>query len=177
MNIQLVYEELKSASDFELFRLQVAIGKLLEDPSKIAPLKGKIQIGMDTEYFCTERNKSIACTVLQIRRTRVAIKEKNTGKKWALPFYALNLDDIETPLQSNQQKGITKAELAIGDTVGFIDSRDNQEFFGQVIKLNPKRAVIIIDNTSWTVPYEMLFPVLTSGIDAEKQTLLIAERD
>ncbi|MEI8634058.1 hypothetical protein P4S72_22185 [Vibrio sp. PP-XX7] len=47
----------------------------------------------------------------------------------------LNLDHVETTLVSNKAVGLSKAELAIGETVGFINSKDNQEHIGQVSKL------------------------------------------
>ena len=34
MNIQQVFEELETASDFELFRIKSAIDKVLEDPDR-----------------------------------------------------------------------------------------------------------------------------------------------
>jgi len=39
MNIQSVFQALQSASDFELFRLKVAIDKLLDDPERINVLR------------------------------------------------------------------------------------------------------------------------------------------
>ncbi|WP_122055704.1 hypothetical protein [Vibrio sp. Evd11] len=177
MNIQHIFEELESATDFELFRLKSAIEKVLEDPDRTHALKRKIQVGMTVEYFCTERNKALLCTVLKVGRSRVSIREQDTGQQWSLPFYFLNLDHVETTLVSNKAVGLSKAELAIGETVGFINSKDNQEYIGQVSKLNPKRAVVLVGNTGWTVPYSMLFPVLTSEAGESKQTLLLAERD
>ncbi|WP_299694408.1 hypothetical protein [uncultured Vibrio sp.] len=177
MNIQHIFDELESATDFELFRLKSAIEKVLEDPERTTVLKRKIQVGVAVEYFCTERNKAVLCTVLKVGRSRVSVREQDTGQQWSLPFYFLNLDHVETTLVSNKAVGLSKAELAIGETVGFINNKDSQEYIGQVSKLNPKRAVVLVNNTAWTVPYSMLFPVLTSEAGESKQTLLLAERD
>ncbi|MCG9552894.1 hypothetical protein L1D11_05735 [Vibrio sp. Isolate32] len=173
MNIQQVFEELEKASDFELFRIKSAIEKVLEDPDRAKALKAKMTVGMEVEYFCTERNHYMLCSILKVGRTRVEIREKETGKGWSLPFYFLNLDHIDTELISNKAVGLSKAELSIGQTVGFISSRDNQEYIGQVSKLNPKRAVVLVANTAWTVPYSMLFPVLDSEAGLVKQTLIL----
>ncbi|MEZ8403356.1 hypothetical protein AB6D75_08890 [Vibrio splendidus] len=176
MNTQKVFEELETASDFELFRLKSAIEKVLEDPDRARALKAKITVGMEVEYFCTERNNSVLCTILKVGRTRVDISEKETGKGWSLPFYFLNLDHIDTELVSNKAVGLSKAELSIGQTVGFVSNRDNQEYIGQVSKLNPKKVVVLVGNTAWTVPYSMLFPVLDSEASQTKQTLILADK-
>ena len=178
MNIQTVFQELQSASDFELFRLKTAIDKLLDDPERIDALRQKMIIGMQLDYFNAEDNRSVACELLDIKRTRATVREIETGQRWTLPFYYLNLDHISTDLVSNKKQGLSKAELAIGSTVGFISSQDNQEYIGRVGKLNPKRAVILVNKgtgeVQWTVPYSMLFAVIESDLD-DGNTLLLAD--
>jgi len=173
MNIQSVFSELESASDFELFRLQQAILKVLDDPDRMQRLKRKIQVGMTVDYFCTQRNTLVACQVTKLGRTRVSVVECETQQRWTLPFYWLNLDHIEADIVTSTPNGLSKAELAVGQTVGFIDPRDNQEYIGQVIKLNPKRVVLGIDNKQFSVPYSLLFPVFVSQAQDAKQTLLL----
>lgn len=175
MNIQHIFKELESASDFELFRIKTAIEKVLEDPDRIQQLKRKIRVGMDVEYFCPDRNKSISCIVVDIKRSRVTVKENVSGQQWTLPFYFLNLDQVETELMSSKAVGMSKAEIAVGDYVGFFNSRDSKEHIGQVVKLNPKRVVIVVENCTWSVSYQMLFPVLvseTEETEESKQLLL-----
>lgn len=172
MEIQSIFDEIQSLSAFELFRLQSAIYKTLEDPERVTALRQKIHVGMKVDYFCTERNHAIPCSVLKVSRSRVNVEEHDTQKRWSLPFYSLNLDHIETELVLPRTKGISKATLFIGSTVGFINNRDNTEHIGQVTKLNPKRAVILVNNTPWTVPYSMLFPVISCGSQEHDQMLL-----
>lgn len=178
MNIQHIFQELQSASEFELFRLRVAIDKLLEDPERSNALRKKLVIGMHLEYFNDAENRAIACELLEIKRTRASVREIDTGKRWTLPFYFLNLDHITTELVANNKHGMSKAELSIGSTVGFVSRKDNLEYIGRVGKLNPKRAVILVENArgeaQWTVPYSMLFPVIQSELD-DNQTLLLAD--
>ncbi|MCW8336634.1 hypothetical protein [Vibrio paucivorans] len=173
MNIQSVFSELESASDFELFRLQQAILKVLDDPDRVQRLKQKIQVGMTVDYFCAERNTLITCQVTKLGRSRVDVVELESQKRWSLPFHWLNLDHIEADIVTSKPNGLSKAELAVGQTVGFVDPRDNQEHIGQVVKLNPKRVVLAIDNKQWSVPYSLLFPVLVSQAQESKQTLLL----
>ena len=173
MQIQQLFEELESASDFELFRLQSAIQKMLDDPERTTQLKQKIQVGMKVDYFCTDRNLSIPCSILKVGRSRVGVQENDTQKRWSVPFYHLNLDHIETEIVSLNIKGMSKAELSIGCTVGFIRNKDNREYIGQVSKLNPKRAMVVVQDTVWKVPYSMLFPVITSEATEHNQVLLL----
>jgi hypothetical protein len=60
MNIQLIFQEIQTASVFELFRLKSAIDKLLEDPERINALRKKMVVGMQLDYFNEEENRSIA---------------------------------------------------------------------------------------------------------------------
>ena len=172
MKIQQLFEELESATDFELFRLQLAIQKMLEDPERTKQLKQKIQVGMKVDYFCIDRNHPIPCTILKIGRSRVDVQEDDSQKRWSLPFHHLNLDHIETEIISLNVKGMSKAELSIGCTVGFISNKDNREYIGQISKLNPKRAVVLVQHSVWNVPYSMLFPVITSETTEYNQVLL-----
>ncbi len=173
MNIQSVFGELESASDFELFRLQQAILKVLDDPDRVQGLRKKIQVGMTVDYFCAERNALIACQVTKLGRSRVSVVEFESQKHWSLPFYYLNLDHVDTDIVASKTNGLSKAELAVGQTVGFIDPRDNQEHIGHVVKLNPKRVVLAIDTKQWSVPYSLLFPIFVSQSQESKQTLLL----
>ncbi|MFT7412840.1 MAG: hypothetical protein ACI9J4_001203 [Paraglaciecola sp.] len=174
MNIQDIFQELQTASDFELFRLKAAIEKLLEDPERINTLRKKMVVGMQLDYFNEVENRSIACELIEIKRTRATVREIETGQRWTLPFHYLNLDHITTKLVVNNKRGMSKAELHIGLTVGFVNSQNNQDYIGQVVKLNPKRAVLLVSNEKWQVPYQMLFPIIHSELD-NNSTLLLAD--
>lgn len=174
MNIQAIFQELQTASDFELFRLKSAIEKLLEDPDRINALRKKMVVGMQLDYFNVEENRSIPCELIEIKRTRANVREIETGKRWTLPFHYLNLDHIATKLVVNNKRGMSKAELHIGLTVGFVNSQNNQDYIGQIVKLNPKRAVLLVNNEKWQVPYQMLFPIIHSELD-NNSTLLLAD--
>lgn len=178
MKIQQVFQELQSASDFELFRLRVAIDKLLEDPERINALRKKMTVGMQLDYFNEEENRAIACELIDIKRTRASVREIDTGKQGTLPLYYLNLDHVATELVVNNKRGMSKAELQLGSMVGFVSSKYNQEYIGEVIKLNPKRVILLVSyegrNVQWRVPYSMLFPVIQSELD-DGNTLLLAD--
>lgn len=176
MNIQHVFEQLESASDFELYRLKIAIQKVLDDPERVQQLKQRIHVGMKVMYFCPDRNTSVSCSVKQVNRSRAVVKECLSQQEWTVPFYFLNLENVETELMSTRTTGMSKAEISIGDTVGFFHQKKNQELMGRVVKLNPKRAVVNVEGFQWGVPYTMLFPILAGEAEDANQTLLLSGR-
>ena len=160
MNYELIVSELQKASAFDLYRLQSAIGHLLDDPARLNSIKHQLRPGMEITYFEPQENRLIPAQVLEIRRTRVAIQELETRKRWTVPLYMINIEDTNTDIapKSNQ---VDRLSLKIGDQVGFT-ARDGDELFGIVTKLNPKRAKIQTGQGVWAVPYSMLFTVIDS---------------
>jgi hypothetical protein len=161
MDISTIYEALEDASLFELYRLQTAIGLRLDDPQKISDIKRRLRPGQKVTYFSGDENRLIEAEVIEIRRTRLSVRDLHNGKKWNLPFYYINIDDIETELRATSPKeGIPKSHLKIGDQVGFRD-HENNRVVGQVIRLNQKTASILVSGTGkWRVAYALLYPVI-----------------
>ncbi|MCF6355926.1 MAG: hypothetical protein L3J26_12640 [Candidatus Polarisedimenticolaceae bacterium] len=158
MNYNLVLSELEQASTFELFRLQSAINTLLEDPARIAAIKHQLHPGMEISYFHGQENRLVSARLLEIRKTRAVIQEDGSSKRWTIPLYTINLEQSDTDL-APQKQGVDRLSLRIDDRVGF-RGKHNEELFGAVIKLNPKRAKIRVADTIWSVPYSMLFTVI-----------------
>jgi len=161
MDYNLILSELQHASTFDLFRLQAVIARLLDDPARLVAIKRRLRPGMEISYFHQQENRLIAARLLEIRKTRAAVQDRASGKRWTIPLYTINLEGTHTDL-APRHNGIDRLSLRIGDRVGF-EGRDGQELFGTVVKLNPKRAKIKTVSGVWAVPYGMLFTV----IDAE----------
>jgi len=157
MNYNLLLSELEQASTFELFRLQAAISTLLDDPTRIAAIKRQLR-RMEISYFHEQENRLVTARLLEIRKTRAAIQESSSGKRWTIPLYMINLEQSDTDL-TPQKQGVDRLSLRIDDRVGF-RGKNNEEHFGTVIKLNPKRAKIQVGTTIWSVPYSMLFSII-----------------
>ncbi len=158
MNYDLVLSELQQASNFELFRLQAAINTLLDDPDRLNTIKQRQRPGMDISYFHEQENRLRSAKLLEVRKTRAAIQDTATNKHWSIPLYQINLENSDTHLTPKRQ-GLDRLSLCIDDRVGF-RGKDNEEQFGTVIKLNPKRAKIQVGDTLWSVPYAMLFSII-----------------
>jgi len=162
MDYNLILSELQHASTFDLFRLQAAIARLLDDPARLSAIKRRLRPGMDISYFHEQENRLIPARLLELRKTRAAVQDLATGRRWTIPLYTINLEGTDIDI-APRHNGVDRLSLRIGDRVGF-EGRDGQELFGTVIKLNPKRAKIKTASEVWAVPYDMLFTV----IDAEQ---------
>ena len=51
MDFSKVVEDIEDASIFELFRLRVAINRMLEDPERIYEIKDKLILGHRIRFF------------------------------------------------------------------------------------------------------------------------------
>ena len=158
MNYDLVLSELQQASNFELFRLQAAISTLLDDPGRLNAIKQRLRPGMEISYFHEQENRLVSAKLLEVRKTRAAIQDGTSGKRWSIPLYMINLEQSDTDLSPRKQ-GVDRLSLRIDDQVGF-KGKNSEELFGTVIKLNPKRAKIKVGDTIWSVPYAMLFSII-----------------
>jgi hypothetical protein len=158
MDYELIVSALQKASAFHLYRLQSAIGHLLNDPLRLNAIKRQLRPGMEITYFEPQENRLIPAQILEIRKTRAAIQELPTGKRWTVPLYMINIEGADTDITLNKNH-VDRLSLKIGDQVGFT-GKDGSELFGAVIKLNPKRAKIQTRQGIWSVPYSMLFTII-----------------
>lgn len=165
MKYDLVMSELQQASTFDLFRLQQAIGRLLDDPQRMSALKRRLKPGMDITYFDSDRNSLVPVELLEVHRTRASVREKHSGTHWTIPLYMINVDSVDTDIVTNKNQ-VDRLSLKTGDQVGFTN-RDGEDVYGTVVKLNPKRAKIKTRDTIWAVPYSMLFTVIDGELAQE----------
>lgn len=86
MDYNLILSELQQASMFDLFLLQAAIGKLLDDPARLIAIKRALRPGMEITYFHEQGNRLVPARVLQIRKTRAAVQDLETGKRWTIVY-------------------------------------------------------------------------------------------
>ncbi|WP_198265363.1 hypothetical protein [sulfur-oxidizing endosymbiont of Gigantopelta aegis] len=110
-------------------------------------------------YFDMQENRLIDAIILGVKRTRVLVKNKHNGEQWNIYFYQLNLDATNVDIKPRQEAGIDRNSLKVNDYVSFIDNT-GQEVFGQVFKLNPKTAGVLVGQSRWRVNYRSLNSVL-----------------
>ena len=160
MDYSKIVEELKQASLFDLYRLNVAIDHQLEDPQRLSEIKQNLRPGQIVSYFDSTENRLIEAKVVKLKRTRLLVENCHDKKLWNIPFYWVNLDQVDTDIALSSKRGIEKSHLKVGDMVGFQDKHNN-DVYGKVIRLNQKTASIITnDNAKWRVSYGFLYFVI-----------------
>lgn len=163
MDYATVIEQLRAASLFDLYRLRAALTLQLEDPARIAQ-RARLRPGLNVSYFDEVQNRLVEASIIELRRTRLLVENRQDHKRWLIPFGAVNLDEVETDLRvvATEQSGLDRSRLAVGDAVGFRD-RQNQDRYGRVLALNQKTATILTsDQLRWRVAYQFLFPIIDS---------------
>ena len=165
--MQDIMEKLEQKSPFELSRIRTYINQRLEDPTFTTPLKRSLSIGQKVSYFEQETNTEIDVIIEKIGRTNAHVREIISGKSWTMPFHMLNVNCLTTDLPSTSNKGgrgVNRYDLRVGESVSF--QIDFSEVFGEVIKLNPRRAKVLLkDGAIWNVYYSHLSRVIeTSGV-------------
>lgn len=161
MNYSEIMSELEQASLFDIYRLKVAMSAFLEQPEKIRALKQQLRVGMHISYFSFKSNKLVDAVIEEIQRTNVYVKDKHDGQKWGVPFYALNLGNVNTDIDKKQtQEKFDLNQFQVGEHISFIGKND-EETNGIITQLNPKTASIITrDGSRWRVSYSHLFKIV-----------------
>lgn len=169
MNYSQILDALNKASLFELYRLQQAIRRSLEDPTRIRQIENALRVGQDIEYFGAEENRLIEATIVELKRTKVLVKNRHDGALWNIPFYFINLDRADVAI-SNPTGKLDRNSLKTGDKVAFKDRKGNEQF-GEVIKLNQKTASVLVGTTRWKVGYSLLSSIIEGEVCSEQNAI------
>ena len=160
MDYSKIIEELKKSSLFDLYRLSVAINQQLENPRRLSEIKKCLRSGQNISYFDDTENRLIEAKVIKLMRTRLLVENIDDQERWEIPFYYVNLDEVNTDIIGSSRMGLDKSQLKVGDMVGFQDKQNN-DVLGKIIRLNQKTATIKTSkNTEWRVGYELLYEVI-----------------
>lgn len=175
MDYSKIVQELQKSSLFDVYRLQVAINRLLENPDRIEEIRRQLRPGQEITYFDATENREIEARVVKLKQTRVLVEHKRDQQRWNIPLYYVNLEGVDTEIKVSSGKvGLDKSQLKVGDRVGFRDQQNN-DLYGEVIRLNPKTATIRLeDSTEWRVPYRLLYSVI-EGEQIEGRRLIEGE--
>jgi len=165
MNYSKILDELNNASLFELYRLEQAIRHSLEDPARIRNIKDSLKVGQAIEYFDAGENRLVEAIIIELNRTRLLVKNRHDGKLWDIPYYHVNLDHANIAISKPTGK-LDRNSLKVGDKVAFKDRKGN-ELFGEVIKLNPKTAGVLVGTARWKVDYSLLSLIIDGELGSE----------
>lgn len=162
MNYTDILNALKTASLFDLYRLNVSIQNEMEDPERIQQLRTILKIGDHITYFDTTKNTLINAIILEKNTKRIQIKNIHDQKIWNIPYYFINTQNIQTDIQPTKEK-LTKNNLRVGECVGF--DKDGDQIIGIIIRLNHKSVTMMTQsNKIWRVSYSFLFKVIDTDI-------------
>lgn len=169
INFTEVVKLLDSASTFDLYRLNAAIQHMLDDPKRISAIKRELRVGQEVEYFDASRNAPARAVLLECKKTRVLVQNLDDGSRWTLPYYWLNIEHADTAINQSSGTGLQRHEVGVGEVLGFMNSRDNVEMYGKVIRLNPKTVTLQCKTGRWKVPYSLLFKVISGEYQEYQQ--------
>ncbi|MEM9484741.1 MAG: hypothetical protein AAGA83_13755 [Cyanobacteria bacterium P01_F01_bin.116] len=159
-----IVRAIDQCTGFDLYRLYVAIGKMLEDPKRITEVKRRLHAGDTVEYLDPVKNRVVTAKLIKFQRTKVVVKNLENQEEWIIPYYALNIYGANTTITEDIKEGLGRNEVAVGDHVGFFD-RDGNERYGNVIRLNQKTVTLDCNNQKWRVAYSFLFKVIDLDVD------------
>jgi hypothetical protein len=169
MNFSDVLKTLNQASAFELYRMRAAINRVLDEPRWLQAIQSRLQIGQAIEYFDSQANKSRRGKLLELRRKQAVVMDQDDGKRWLIPYVAINLDGSDVQIREQSVQGLGRNEVAVGDIVGFVD-RNQQQRSGQVIRLNDKTVTLLCGQQQWRVAYSFLHRVVDA--DSVEQNVI-----
>jgi len=170
MNFSDVLKLLNQASAFELYRMRAVINRVLDEPRWLQAIQSRLQIGQAIEYFDAQANKPRHGKLLELRRKQAVVLDQEDGKRWLIPYVAINLDGTDVQIREQAVKGLGRNEVAVGDIVGFVD-RNQQQRSGQVIRLNDKTVTLLCGQQQWRVAYTFLHRV----VDADTVEQIVIE--
>ena len=161
MDFSTLVNSLNRASAFELFRLEGAIQRVLNQPQWIESIRQQLHIGQSIEYFNHIANDLQQAHIIEFRRKHVLIHDIPSKKPWLIPYVSINIDHADIRIREMTREGLGRNEVSVGDIVGFHD-RDNRERSGKVIRLNDKTVTILSDSQTWRVSYSLLHRVMNT---------------
>lgn len=163
MNYTEVLETLKSATLFDLYRLHVAIGNELNNPTRIAQVKQSLRLGEPVQYFDAEKNRAMTATVLKLKPKSAVIYNQENNRRYQIPYSMLNTNQMDTDIHRSKQTPLTMNHLQVGDLVGF--NKDGMEIIGMIKRLNQKTVTLHTkEGYRWRVAYNYLFRVTNTTI-------------
>jgi len=175
INLDKLLDDIYKLSLFEIKQLHQITGNLREDSERNLAVKRQLKIGMDISYFSSEENKLVKAVIIEIRKKQVLVQNSIDKKYWNIYLCNINLDGKDTLMYNQRKPGkLDRNSLRIGDQVGYA-SKQGSDVFGVIQKLNPKNALVKLNNGEvWNVHYSYLF-LVTDGVSVSQQGTLLIE--
>ena len=156
---------LPQASSLDLYRIEVAVRKLRDEPNRIIGIRSRLHLGMTVHFMNAHDATMHTGRIVALRDRDVTIDDsKQKNSRWSgVPYAAIDLqatagpavEIIDAPKSAPAPRRPTRADFKVGDAVSFID-RDQQTRIGKIVRLNQKTASIECDNGLWRVSFGWL---------------------
>jgi len=159
-----ILDSLRQAPSVELYRLYLAIGKMLDDPRRILEIRQRLHLGMAVNYIGDHPlGPPAQGTLVELRQTQAVVQDSATRRRWAMLYAAIipdtasGLDHVEPPSPPKTQR----EAFFIGDTISFTDKHLNERV-GTIVRLNAKTASIAVNDSEghWRVSYALLRKII-----------------
>jgi hypothetical protein len=140
----------------ELYRLYLAIGKMLDDPRRILEVRQRLHLGMSVDYVGDNPLEPPSQgTIVELRHTQAVVQDSRSRRHWAIPYAAI-IPGMTAPAHPEPPPSprAKRDESFIGDTVGLTDKHLNERI-GTIVRLNAKTASIAVTGSEghWRVSY------------------------
>ncbi|MBC8752959.1 hypothetical protein OKW43_006339 [Paraburkholderia sp. WC7.3g] len=158
-----ILDSLRQAPSAELYRLYLAVGKMLDDPRRILEVRQRLHLGMAISYIPDNPlAPPLQGTVVELRQTQAVVQDNASRRRWALPYAAI-VPDSAAPIHPEPAPPprAQRDEFLVGDTVGFTD-KHLSERVGTIVRLNSKTASIAVTDSEghWRVSYGLLWRIV-----------------
>jgi hypothetical protein len=155
-----ILDSLRQAPSAELYRLYLAIGKMLDDPRRILDVRQRLHLGMSISYIgANPLAPALQGTVVELRQAQAVVQDNASRRRWALPYAAIVPDSAAAPIHPEPvpPPRAQREAFFVGDTVGFTD-KHLSERVGTIVRLNAKTASIQVTDSEghWRVSYGLL---------------------
>ena len=155
-----ILDSLRQAPSAELYRLYLAIGKMLDDPRRILEVRQHLHLGMEVRYIGGDPLAPPSHgAVVELRQTQAVIQDNQSRQRWSVLYAAVIPDTASGPTHApaSPPPRARREEFFVGDTVGFTD-KHLSERVGIIVRLNAKTASIAVNDSEghWRFSYALL---------------------
>jgi hypothetical protein len=155
-----ILDSLRQAPSADLYRLYLAIGKMLDDQRRILEARQRLQLGMEVSYIGPDPLAPLSHgTVIELRQNQAVIQDNQSRQRWSVIYAAVIPDTASGPIHAppSPPPRAQREEFLVGDTVGFTD-KHLSERVGLIVRLNAKTASIAVNASEghWRVSYALL---------------------
>ena len=78
-----ILDSLRQAPSAELYRLYLAIGKMLDDPRRILEIRQRLHLGMAVNYIGDNPlGPPAQGTIVELRQTQAVVQDSVTRRRW-----------------------------------------------------------------------------------------------